>query len=156
MKHSVFAAFLVVAVVTPGVFAQTLQQRIDEVRRKQQLERQRDEAKPRWEFLQALLYKKLSVDFDKTPARDAFDFLQTALDVNLIVRYSDDPVGHDLPTVGQVHAADAAVDDQLRDFTLEQRQLRRGAHLGEHCLVVLPLVLLCARAANRRTAAAVE
>ncbi len=45
-------------------------------------------------MLQALLYRDISVAFDRTPAREAFDFLKIALDVNLIGRYADDPAGY--------------------------------------------------------------
>jgi uncharacterized membrane protein YgcG len=44
-------------------------------------------------LLGTLLYTDLSVRFDKTPARDAINHLQTLLGINIIGRYSDDRSG---------------------------------------------------------------
>ncbi len=41
-------------------------------------------------LLGALLYGKVSFDFNETPARDAFEYLQTAMGVPLVVRYDSD------------------------------------------------------------------
>ena len=46
--------------------------------------------------------------------------------------------------------ARSVLDDQLRDLSLDERQVRAGADLGEHRAVVEVLVLLGARAAHGR------
>jgi len=45
-------------------------------------------------MLQALLYTDLTVDFDHTAARTVIEYVATALGINLIGRYADDPAGH--------------------------------------------------------------
>lgn len=98
MKSIPLIVLMVVAIAAVAFPAQgqTLSQRIEALK----VERARlaEEAKamskitPRTKILQALLYTKLSVHFDKTPARDAFEYLKTSLGINLIVRYSDDVI----------------------------------------------------------------
>ncbi len=85
--------------------------------------------------LQAILYTDLTVNFQATPAREAFDFLRTALGISLEVRYAEDQVAGgidpDLPIT--LEAADTPAFDVL-DQVLEQCsatdectwQVRRG------------------------------
>ena len=79
-----------VAVVTAPAAAQSLQQRIAAVRAKQE----KKETQGRWKMLQTLLYRDLTVDFEQAPAKDVFEFFRTALDLNIVVRYGNDAVGH--------------------------------------------------------------
>lgn len=87
-----------IAVVASPAHGQTLSQRIAAV--KAERARLAEAAKPapkitpKTKILQALLYTKLSVNFDQTPARDAFEYLKTSLGINLIARYSDDETSH--------------------------------------------------------------
>jgi hypothetical protein len=78
-----------VAVITAPVAAQSLQQRVAAVRAKQE----KKETQGRQKMLQTLLYRDLTVDFTEAPAKDVFDFFRTALDLNIVVRYSNDAVG---------------------------------------------------------------
>jgi hypothetical protein len=87
------AAALATTFAPPGASAQSLSDAIEEVRRNHARKQGRTPSQ-QTKILQALLYTEISVNFDKTPARDAFTFLRTLLDINLIVRSSDDPVGH--------------------------------------------------------------
>jgi len=79
-----------VAVITGPATAQTLQQRIAAVRAKQE----KKDTQSRQKMLQTLLYRDLTVDFTAAPAKDVFDFFRTALDLTIVVRYSNDAVGH--------------------------------------------------------------
>lgn len=79
------------------VSGQTLSERIALVKkeRARQVAAARSEGlSSRASLLQVLLYKDLSVEFEQTPAREVFDFMRTALGINLIGRYSDDAAGH--------------------------------------------------------------
>ena len=76
-----------VAAPAPG---QTLSQRVAAIQEK----RAEKEKASKVRILQALLYTQLTVRFDRTPARDVFDYLKIALDINVIARYSDDAIGH--------------------------------------------------------------
>ncbi len=99
MKYLILPAALAlsVALVTAPAAGQSLQQRIAAVREK----REKSDDQAHVKVLQVMLYRELSVEFDATPARDVFDYLRTALGINLVVRYSDDMTGHgidaDLP-----------------------------------------------------------
>jgi len=79
-----------VAVVTAPAAAQTLTQRFAAVRAKQE----KKETEGRWKILQTLLYRDLTVDFKEAPTKDVFDYFRTALDLNIVVRYGNDAVGH--------------------------------------------------------------
>jgi hypothetical protein len=93
MKTRILPAALLiagtVAVVTAPAAAQSLQQRVAAVRAKQE----KKETQGRQKMLQTLLYRDLTVDFTEAPAKDVFDFFRTALDLNIVVRYSNDAVG---------------------------------------------------------------
>ncbi len=112
------AAVLIAAAPARG---QTLDERIAAVKLKRAREAQKADLPDRVKLLQALLYTRLTVSFDRTPARDVFDYLKTALGVNLIVRYSDDAVGHgiDPETAVSVSVKDLAAIEVL-DLVLEQ------------------------------------
>jgi hypothetical protein len=130
------AAMLAVAAATGMASGQSLADRIAEVRRQRAAEQARERmGTSQTGLLQRLLYTELSVDFNETPAREAIDFIRTALDINLIARYSDDPAGHgiDPSTPIMLKVDDLAAIDVL-ELVLEQCeridgvtwQLRRG------------------------------
>jgi len=128
------AVMLTLAIVAGPVAGQSLQQRIAAVRdtQEQQKKKQTD---ARVKMLQSLLYRDLTVDFDQAPARDVFDYLGTALDINLVVRYADDRVGHGIdPALPIVLSARDTPAMVVLELVLEQCssvdqctwQLRKG------------------------------
>lgn len=127
MKSSPLAALMVVAIavlVTP-THGQTLSQRIAAVRaekvRQAEAAMPKPKLSPKAKILQSLLYTKLSVNFDQTPARDAFDYLKTALGINLMVRYLDDEVGHGIdPATPITLEAEDVQALELLSMVLEQ------------------------------------
>jgi hypothetical protein len=89
------AGVLLTALLAAPATGQTLAERIAAVKARHAREQtQTDLAGLKTKMLQALLYEKLTVQFEETPVREVFEYLKTSLDVNLIVRYADDPVGH--------------------------------------------------------------
>lgn len=122
---------LTLAVFAASVAGQSLEQRIAAVRAKQE----KKETEGRWKMLQTLLYRELTVDFDQAPAEDVFDYFRTALDLDIVTRYSNDTTGHGidpgLPITLSVQKTPAL--DAL-EFVLEQCgvvddctwQLRKG------------------------------
>lgn len=98
MKTLLLAALAGAAVLVSTAAASAQASLADQLStvRKMQAERKarRGPAQMQREILQALLFRELTVDFRDTPAREAFDFLKTALGINIIVRYSDDPIAH--------------------------------------------------------------
>ncbi len=113
---------LTLAIVAPPAAGQSLQERIAAVRLKQEQEhRQQKQPDARVKMLQSLLYRDLTVHFDQAPARDVFDYLGTALGINLVVRYGDDHVGHgidpELPIVLSARDTPALV---VLELVLEQ------------------------------------
>jgi len=120
-----------VAIAAPPAAGQSLHQRIAAVRAKQE----KKETQGRLKMLQTLLYRDLTVDFAEAPAKDVFDFLRTALDLNIVVRYGNDAVGFgidpELPITIAVEKTPALV---VLELVLEQCsviddctwQLRKG------------------------------
>lgn len=85
---------LLLALFAAPASGQTLAERIAAVRaRHAEQNAATDLAALKIKMLQALLYTKLTVNFEETPAREVFEYFKTALDINLIARYSDDAVG---------------------------------------------------------------
>ncbi len=85
--------------------------------------------------LQTVLYTDLTVNFQATPARDVFDFLRTAMGINLEVRYADDQVAGGIdPDVPITLEAEHTPAFDVLDQVLEQCsttdectwQVRRG------------------------------
>jgi hypothetical protein len=105
-------AVLVAGIVTPPAAGQTLAERIAAVRKQRAQEQARREAEvdPRRVILQKLLFQKITIRFEGTPARDVLDYLRTTLDVNMIVRYHDDQVGHGLDPDAKINL----VADRMR------------------------------------------
>ena len=113
-----------IAVLTAPASSQTLTERIATIKKQRAAEQaavQMKEPGPKAKLLQSLLYEKLTVNFDQTPARDVFDYLATTLGVNLIARYSDDTIAHGIDpetpislSVEDMHAL------QVLELALEQ------------------------------------
>ena len=82
------ASPLIMAATASG---QNLSDRIAAVARQRQADSARNNTQAN--LLGALLYSDVSVDFDETPARDAFTYLKQVMGVDLVVRYSDDRSG---------------------------------------------------------------
>ncbi|MCA9290971.1 MAG: hypothetical protein KDA25_07575 [Phycisphaerales bacterium] len=83
------------AALTPPAHAQTLDQRLDHVRRRHAAPTEAPRAlSTRERVLQTVLHRTVDVDFNHTPVRDAFETLQTMVDLQIVVRYADDAVGH--------------------------------------------------------------
>ena len=70
---------------------QNLSDRIAAVARQRQAEAAKNNTQSN--LLGALLYADVSVDFNDTPARDAFNYLKQVMGVDLVVRYNDDRSG---------------------------------------------------------------
>ena len=70
---------------------QNLSDRIAAVARQRQADAARNNTQSN--LLGALLYADVSVDFDETPAREAFDYLKQIMGVEMVVRYNDDRTG---------------------------------------------------------------
>ncbi|MHC4991536.1 MAG: hypothetical protein ACYTGC_11200 [Planctomycetota bacterium] len=112
---------LVLAVTVGTVAApaagQTLAERVAAIQEK----RAEKEKATKLRMLQVLLYEQVTVTFDQTPARDVFDYLRISLDVNLIVRYSDDTIGHGIdPDTPITLTADGVPALELLELVLEQ------------------------------------
>ncbi len=120
-----------VAVVTAPAAAQSLKQRIAAVHAKQE----KKETEGRWKILQTLLYRDLTVDFKEAPTKDVFDYFRTALDLNIVVRYGNDAVGHGIdPELPITLAVQKTTALDVLELVLEQCsviddctwQLRKG------------------------------
>src|SRR5262245_49627722 len=98
--------------------------------------RQAPQESRKQKVLQAVLYKRLTVNFAGTPAREVFDYLRTALGIPLEVHYAGDGAGGGIdPNLAiTLEAQDTPVVEVL-DKVLEQCsivdectwQVRRGA-----------------------------
>jgi len=89
----VLGALLVATPVTPAS-GQSLSESIQIVKKRRADQARKDRVAGRQtKMLQRLFYTELDVDFEKVPVRDVFEFMDELLDVQLIVRYHDDPTG---------------------------------------------------------------
>ncbi len=118
-------AVWVIAAITFPTFGQTLTERIAALKKQRAAEQQAAQLKkelgPQAKLLQALVYGTLTVDFDQTPAREVFDYLGTTLGINLIVRYSDDTIGHGIdPQTPITLSAEDMYAIEVLDLVLEQ------------------------------------
>ena len=77
-------------ICTPA-FGQNLSERIDYVMQQRARAESRNTSKAH--MLSVLLYTDVTVQFPETPARDAINYIQTILGINIIGRYSDDRTG---------------------------------------------------------------
>ncbi len=72
-------------------YGQSLSERINYVMQRRAQAQARNTSKAH--MLSVLLYTDITVQFDETQARDAINYLQTVLGINIIGRYSDDKIG---------------------------------------------------------------
>jgi len=72
-------------------FGQSLSDRINHVMNKKVQQESRNSSKAH--ILGTVMYTNISVDFNETPARDAFNYIQTLLGINMTGRYNDDRSG---------------------------------------------------------------
>ncbi|MCH6551395.1 MAG: hypothetical protein IH804_05195, partial [Planctomycetes bacterium] len=72
-------------------YGQSLSERINYVMQRRAQAQARNTSKAH--MLSVLLYTDITVQFDETEARDAINYLQTVLGINIIGRYSDDKIG---------------------------------------------------------------
>ena len=85
MRTLLAASLLSLAAAAPCL-GQSLSTRLEGVA----AQRQQSAAQTKAGLLGALLYGKVSADFNETPAKDAFEYLKTVLGVPLVVRYDTD------------------------------------------------------------------
>ncbi|MAH66297.1 MAG: hypothetical protein CMJ27_07885, partial [Phycisphaerae bacterium] len=88
---AILAAGIAPAWTCDSALGQNLSERIRAVAKQREAEASRDTTQAA--LLGALIYTDISVDFDETPAREAFDYLRQILGVDLVVRYNDDRSG---------------------------------------------------------------
>ena len=134
MKATAFAFALtgicVFASPAPG---QSLSERINYVM--QQRADSQSHSLSMGQMLSVLIYTDITVEFQETSAREAFNYLQTVLGVPIIGRYEDDKAGHgidpDTPITLDVVDKPALtvvelVLDQCEEFDPTTWQLRNG------------------------------
>lgn len=120
-RHLLPALLATCSVVTAGVWGQTLPQRIAAVKKRAVQSTAASQENTRLKLLQTLLYKKLTVSFERVPAREVFDYMRAALGINLIARYSDDPVAHGIdPQTPITLIGEGMLAVELLDLVLEQ------------------------------------
>lgn len=115
----------VIAAITCPTFGQTLTERIAAIKKQRAEEQQAaqttKELSPKAKLLQALVYNRLTVNFDQTPAREVFDYFRTTLGINLIARYSDDAIGHGIdPQTPITLSAEDMYAVEVLELVLEQ------------------------------------
>lgn len=77
-----------ILLASTGAFGQSLSERYKHVMQKRMAAQANNTSKA--QMLGTLLYTDMTVEFQETPARDVFDFLQTTLGINILPRYIDD------------------------------------------------------------------
>ena len=90
-RTTLLAAISLPLLATASSSAQNLSDRIAEVARQREAAAARDTSQSA--LLGALLYTDISVDFNDTEARAAFEYVKELLGVDLVVRYNDDRSG---------------------------------------------------------------
>jgi hypothetical protein len=108
---------------------QSLSERMSHVA--QQRARTQARSNSKAHMLSTMLYSDLTVTFNETPVRDAFNYLQTVLNVNIIPRFSTDRVGHGIDPETPI-TLDAQGEPALSvlEIILDQCQ---GAAFDEEC-----------------------
>ncbi|MHC5004742.1 MAG: hypothetical protein ACYTJ0_16645, partial [Planctomycetota bacterium] len=92
MKNIAFAFVGSATLLGSTALGQSLSERMGYVMQQRARNQARNTSKAH--MLSTLLYQDLTVTFSETPAREAFNYLQTVLQINLVPRYSSDRVGH--------------------------------------------------------------
>ncbi len=91
MKSKTLALVGLGVLLGSPALGQSLSERINYVMQQRSQAQSRNTSKGY--MLSVLLYTDLTVQFAETPAREAFNYLQTILGINIIGRYSDDRIG---------------------------------------------------------------
>ena len=133
MKSTALAFLGACLLLSPAATAQSLSERINYVM--QQRARAQATNTSKSYMLSVLMYTDITVQFQETPAREAFSYLQTVLGIPIIGRYNDDRIGHgiDPDTPITLDAVDKPaltvlelVLDQCQEFEETTWQLRQG------------------------------
>jgi len=117
----VLGAILVAAPVAPAS-GQSLSDQIQVVKKRRAEQARKDRLAGRQtQMLQRLFYTELDVDFENVEVRDVFEYLRELLDVNMIVRYHDDPTGIGIdPTTKISLEGEALLALEVIELVLEQ------------------------------------
>ena len=91
MKSTALALTGTCLLLASPALGQSLSERINHVMQQRAQAQTRSTSKSH--MLSVLLYTDITVQFQETPARDAFNYLQTVLGINIIGRFSDDRIG---------------------------------------------------------------
>ncbi|MHC4415880.1 MAG: hypothetical protein ACYS0G_11410 [Planctomycetota bacterium] len=133
MKSTALALVGFCALIGPSAFGQSLSERIDYVMQRRAQAQSENTSKAH--MLSVLFYTDITVQFQETPAREAFNYLQTVLGINIIGRYNDDKIGFgiDPETPITLNVVDKPaltvlelVLDQCQEFEACTWQLREG------------------------------
>ncbi|MHC4304972.1 MAG: hypothetical protein ACYS15_08320 [Planctomycetota bacterium] len=92
MKRPTVALVGVCLLFTSPALGQRMSDRIDHALRRQAPDR--TALMSRADMLKVLTGTALTVQFNETPAREVFNYLQTHLGLHIVGRYSDDKIGH--------------------------------------------------------------
>jgi uncharacterized membrane protein YgcG len=92
MKVTAFALLGGCLLLGSPAFGQSLSDRIDYVM--QQRSQVQTQGATKSHLLSVLMYTDVTVQFQETPAREAFNYLQTLLGIHIVGRYSDDKIGY--------------------------------------------------------------
>lgn len=88
---SLLAAFAAVTSVAASASAQDLSTRIDAVLKQRAAQQAADMHMTRGGMLRTLLSTGITVNFDATPAKDAFAYVKQLLGIDIVYRWSTDP-----------------------------------------------------------------
>ncbi|MCH7545895.1 MAG: hypothetical protein IID30_05765, partial [Planctomycetes bacterium] len=91
MNKLTFAVVTSLGLLASDAMGQSLSDRIKHFRNSQIQAQANNQSKSH--ILSTLVYTDISVKFQDAPARDAFNYIQTILNINIIGRYSDDRTG---------------------------------------------------------------
>ncbi len=132
-RRPALLAAMTLPLIASAASAQNLSDRIAEVARQREAASRNDTSQGA--LLGALLYADLTVNFDETPAREAFAYVKQLMGVDLVVRYNDDRSGFgidpDTPITLEAKAAPALTViermlEQCADLEPCTWQLRKG------------------------------
>ena len=133
MNKLTFAVATSLGLLASDVMGQSLSDRIKHFRNNQIQAQANNQSKSY--ILSTLVYTDISVKFQDAPARDAFNYIQTILNINIIGRYSDDRTGIgidpempinldvvDTPALTVIEMMLAQTEDDLEGSTWQLRE----------------------------------
>ncbi|MHC4348518.1 MAG: hypothetical protein ACYS15_08325 [Planctomycetota bacterium] len=91
MKSTAFALIGTCLLLGSPALGQSLSDRIEYVMQQRSQAQARGTSKAH--LLSVLMYTDITVSFQETPAREAFNYLQTLLGIHIVGRFSDDRIG---------------------------------------------------------------